>query len=121
LGHAAGGAGFFHGLGFYTGTLAESQKHICELESGGIGHSFFLGAVFTQIDLLHVSLHDLREEDRGRFIVADIAFHWGEAEKRGWNGLELPWKIRRHVPGERRIFSDRGAVEFPDGLHVDRI
>ena len=108
LGHAAGGAGFFLGLGLYTGALAKSQEHVRELEAGGIGDSFFLGAGFAQVDLLHVALHDLSEENRGGFSVADVAFHEGGG-KGGWKGLEF-LKIRRPVPGERRIFSyGRGA------------
>lgn len=87
LGHAAGGAGFFLGLGFHTGSLAKSEEHVRELETGGIGDAFLLGAAFAQVYFLHIPFHDLCEENSGGFGVADVAFHGhlGEGKKKNSN------------------------------------
>ncbi len=41
----------------------------------GIGHALFLGALFAQVDLLHLAADDLGQMHRGVFSLANFANH----------------------------------------------
>ena len=54
---------------------AEAEQEIRQGEAGGIGHAFLLRARFAQVYLLHFAVDNLREEDRGLVLFANVASH----------------------------------------------
>ncbi len=65
------------GRGFHLLGSSQAEEHIGQGEPGGIGHIPLFGAFFTEIDLLHLAIEDLREVNGGIFGLADLADHKG--------------------------------------------
>ena len=54
---------------------AEAEEEVGHSKTGRVAHAFLFGAMLAEIHLLHLSLDDLCEVNRGIVFLADVAAH----------------------------------------------